>query len=133
MKASKKRSRVTRKRWRRTAKVAPALKLEMALKSHISDLRVLIDEGLAREKQLASLVQLTVEHHYFRPARTGKPAENVATPALPPDQMQDVAVFDEKADAEQVSLHDERTAQLESELAALVGEQNEQGIHKVSE
>lgn len=98
--------------------------LAEAKNQHISDLRVLIDKGHEREAQMAAMVKLALEHQFFRPITSGKPAEPQA-PAIPPESLTDVTVFDEAADAEIVQAQ-------ESELQALIQEQNEGGIHKVA-
>lgn len=98
--------------------------LAEAKNQHISDLRVLIDKGHEREAQLGAMVKLALEHQFYRPVTTGKSADP-QTPAIPPESLTDVTVFDETADAEIVQAQ-------ESELQALIQEQNEAGLHKVA-
>jgi type IV secretory pathway VirB4 component len=98
-----------------------------AQKAHISDLRVLIDKGAEREEKLAAMVQMAMEHQFYRPVISGKAPENKQTPAIAVEHLQDVATFDDAEDAEEIRKHDELTRELE----ALVIEQNEKGVHKV--
>ena len=96
-----------------------------AQKAHIADLRILIDKAHEREAQLAEMVKLAMEHQFYRPVVTRpSPGENKVSAALPAEHMQDVAVFDEQADREQIE-------QQENELKNLIAEQNEAGSHKV--
>lgn len=95
-----------------------------AQKAHISDLRVLIDKGHEREAQLAEMVKLAMESQFYRPTVTRGNAENKVTPAIAPEHLQDVTVFDEAEDAQMVKEQQE-------ELSALLAEQNTQGMHKV--
>lgn len=99
--------------------------LAKAKDAHISDLRLLIDKGHDREAQLSKLVQMAMEHHYYRPTVTGTPSANHSTPAIPPEHLQDVEPYDEAADTEMVREQQE-------ELQALLAEQNEKGINKVA-
>ena len=99
--------------------------LGKAQAAHISDLRVLIDKGHEREAHLAKMVELAMEHQFYRPAiRAGEHAENKLTPAIAMEHLQDVEVFDPAEDAETVKAH-------EAELSALIAEQNAHGTHKV--
>lgn len=100
--------------------------------AHISDLRVLIDKGHERETQLSRLVEMAMEHQFYRPQVTGARApENRAMPAIPADSMTDVAVFDEEEDAEHMRREQAQAKILQDELAKLTEEQNEKGITKV--
>lgn len=99
--------------------------LAKAQQEHISDLRVLIDKGNQREAEMAAMVKLAMEHQFYRPAISGaKAPENRIGLGMPGDALNDVAVFDEVADAELVK-------QQESQLAALITEQNRDGTNKV--
>lgn len=103
---------------------AAVTSLAEAQKAHIADLRILIDKGHEREAQLAKMVELAMEHQFYRPAINGTRPDNKISAAISPDHLQDVAVFDEKADA---ALSKEQ----EEAFAELVREQNEKGLHKV--
>jgi hypothetical protein len=105
--------------------------LGRAQEAHISDLRVLIDKSHEREERLTGMLEIVVENRFHMPSPSGKPAENRVRPVIPPEQMTDVATFDEKADAEVIRLQEQREKELNDELAALIGEQKEQGLNKV--
>jgi hypothetical protein len=102
-------------------------KLEDAQKSHISDLRVLIDQANARETQLAGMLKLAVEERFYRPkaTRVEAAATNRGTPAIAIEAMSDVAEFDEKADKETISKQDELAKQCADELAEIFREEAE--------
>jgi len=98
--------------------------LAEAQKAHISDLRVLIDKGHEREAQLSEMVRLAMQHQFYRPSVTSSASgDNKQTPAIPTEHLQDVTVFDEDVDREQIEYQ-------EKELQTLINEQNEAGIHK---
>jgi len=99
--------------------------LAKAKDAHISDLRLLIDKANEREDQLAKMVEMAMQHHYYRPTVSGKTEENKVPSGLPVEHMQDVTVFDETADGEMVRLQEE-------ELSRLIAEQNTEGSHKVT-
>lgn len=99
--------------------------LAKAKDAHIADLRILIDKGHEREEQLSRMVEMALQHQFYRPTVTGKASENRSAPAIPVDSLTDVAVFDEADDAA-------LSKRQEDELQALIKEQNEQGVNKVT-
>jgi hypothetical protein len=52
-----------------TATVIEAL--ARAKDAHISDLRLLIDKGQEREASLSRMIELAMEHQFYRPVITG--------------------------------------------------------------
>lgn len=97
-------------------------RLQEAHKQHISDLRVLIDQGNGREAVLASMLQEAISKTKQQPAIRAERKES-PEPPVSLDHLNDVAVFDEDADA---ALMQEQ----EEELAELIAEQEAEGITK---
>jgi hypothetical protein len=105
--------------------------LDEARKEHIQDLRVLVDQGAAREKEFAGMLRLVMEDRFYRPVIT-KAGENKTAPVIPADQMQDVTHFDEAADQGLIEQHDKVGRELQAEFQQLQKEEEEYRKDRVS-
>jgi hypothetical protein len=117
--------------WRRMTQPSPPINnaLDAAREKHISDLRVLIDQGAARERELASMIRMVMEERFYRPVITRNAGiagtSPAVRPALPIEALDDVATYDEAADVETVKGQDDLAKQAAAELADIFREEAE--------
>lgn len=99
-------------------------KLEAAQQSHISDLRVLIDQSNAREKDLAGMVRMVMEERFYRPVVTRTQAVN-RNAGMAIEALSDVAEFDEKADEVTMRQHSDAEREISQRFQQLMQEEND--------
>lgn len=103
-------------------------KLQEAQAQHISDLRVLIDQGNSREALLVSTLQQTLAQGKSPRADRSERTENKVRPAVDFEHLSDVAVFDEATDTAESDRQAEKTDELQKKFDAIFAEQVTEGI-----
>lgn len=98
-------------------------------------IEVLERENAALQKQNAKLlrmVELVMEERFYRPTVTGGVRENALSPGLPIDTLNDVAVFDEVADAAQIDGESKLFAELREVESEHLSWRKEKGLPDVA-
>ena len=122
---------VLRELWKRITQPSQSTRLVEALaeakSEHIRDLRVLMDQSAAREKQQGELIRMVVEEKFYRPTviRPAGLDVNRTTTPLPAEALQDVTAFDENEDKKQMDAQNERSKEIEQGFQKLLQEENE--------
>lgn len=101
----------SKKRSRSTAMQSKSA-VESLYAQYVSDLRVLIDQAHAREQKLFELLSERIAKAPLVSIQSGPRI----VPDVDPNEMSDVANFDEEADAEQMKKHDETAKELAQEF-----------------
>lgn len=108
----------SKKRSRSTATQSPSA-VEKILEQYNQDLRVLLDQGHAREQKLFELLS---ERTAKAPVISIQSVPRIV-PDVDPNEMSDVATFDEEADAEQMKKDAVTEKELEQEFDNIWKEQ----------
>lgn len=98
-------------------------------------IEVLERENAGLQKQNAKLlrmVELVMEERFYRPNVTGGVRENALSPGLPIDTLNDVAVFDEVADAAQIDGESKLFAELREVESEHLSWRKEKGLPDVA-
>lgn len=98
--------------------------VEKLLQQYNSDLRVLLDQAFDREAKLFDLLSERSERAYVGPT---KPGLRVVA-EIDPNEMSDVANFDEEADAELMEKQSITEKELETEFNDILKEQFPDGV-----
>lgn len=90
---------------------------------HVRDLRILLDQSAQRETELAGMVRMVMEERFYRPAIVRDGAEPRQQPSMMPiESLNDVATFDDAADAKRMRAGEELERELTSEFQAIFNE-----------